>query len=219
VEHDLTLLDKPVGGLMKKLLFVFLCAYALSLGLSVGAGAAELDFDDLSGTLTPLPDGYSGYSWSNFTYLDATASQYAKSGYSAGVVSINNVVYNSQARDASIVADAPFTFSGAYFTAAWNNGLHIEISGYRSGMLVGSDEIVVSAYAPMWYAPNWSGGVDQLTFHSYGGTGVASYSGFGKHFAMDNLRVAPVPLPPAALLLAPGLIGIAVIRRRRIGRR
>ncbi|SEM39317.1 hypothetical protein SAMN04489760_11330 [Syntrophus gentianae] len=202
---------------MKKLLVV-LCVFVLSFALSGMARAFEVNFDDLSGSLTSIPDGYGGYHWSHFKNLDATDSQYKKSGYLAGVVSLKNVVYNDKAQDASVSADTPFIFNGAYYTAAWKNGLHISVTGYLANSLVGSDEFVVSAYAPAWYSPSWSGAVDTLTFHSYGGEGVVGYCGFGNHFAMDNFSVAPVPLPPSLLLLAPGLLGVSIIRRRRISK-
>ncbi len=203
---------------MRKLLIV-LCVFVLSFALSGMGKAAQLNFDDLKGTLTSVPEGYGGYHWSHFKNLDATDSQYKKSGYLAGVVSLKNVVYNDKAQDASVSADTPFIFNGAYYTAAWNNGLHISVTGYLANSLVGSDEFVVSAYAPTWYSPSWAGAVDTLTFHSYGGAAVCKYNGFGNHFAMDNFSVAAaVPLPPSLLLLAPGLLGISIIRRRRISK-
>jgi hypothetical protein len=210
--------NKRAGGLMKKLrmvLFVFMISFALS-GM---AGASVLDFDDLSDTLKPIPNGYGGYHWSNFNYLDATDVKFTHSGYHAALLSPRTVAYNSLAKDASIVSDTPFNFSGTYFTGAWNNGLHIAVTGYLSGEVVGTDDFVASAYASTWYAPSWSGAVDKLTFHSYGGIDVPGYNGSGNHFAMDNFTVSvvhPVPLLPSVFLLAPGLFGIAVIRRRRM---
>ncbi|OPY84403.1 MAG: hypothetical protein A4E72_02261 [Syntrophus sp. PtaU1.Bin208] len=203
---------------MKKLLVV-LCIFVASFALSGMARAFELDFDDLSNNLTSVPDGYGGYHWSQFKNLDATDSKYKNSGYLASVVSLKNVIYNDKAQDASVSADTPFIFNGAYYTAAWKNGLHVSVTGYRSNSVVGSDEFVVSAYAPTWHSPSWSGAVDMLTFHSYGGEGVTGYGGFGNHFAMDNFSVASaVPLPPSLFLLAPGLLGISIIRRRRLSR-
>jgi len=201
---------------MKKLLVV-LCIFVMSFAISGMAGAANLCFDDLSDTLKPIPDGYGGYHWHNFNYLDATDSKFTNSGYHAGLSSPKSVAYNSLAKDASVFADTPFTFGGTYFTGAWNNGLHILVTGYLSGKLVGSDDFVASAYVSTWYAPSWSGTVDKLTFHSYGGIDVPGYSGSGNHFAMDNFSVVhPVPLLPSILLFAPGLFGIAAIRRRRV---
>jgi hypothetical protein len=201
---------------MKKLLVVA-CVFVLSLAISGMAGAAVVSFDDLNGTLKPIPDGYEGYHWNNFSYLKA--NKLTNWGYYAGMVSSQNVAYNSLALDASVKADAPFTFSGTYLTGAWNDGLHVVVTGYISGMLVGSDDFVTSAYTPTWYAPSWTCTVDTLTFHSYGGVKAADYFvGSGTHFAMDNFNQVPVPLLPSILFLAPGLLGIGILRQRRNGR-
>ena len=85
---------------------------------------ATLTFDDLpavTGSGSSVPNGYGGFTWSNF--YDLNGSNYASvSGYTHGTVLGPNVAYNGFGTTAT-VSGATFNFVGAHLTAAWNNDL------------------------------------------------------------------------------------------------
>ena len=65
-------------------------------------GLVTIGFDDLPGTLLPIPNGYNNLNWNNFFYLDGVNYFGNPSGYQNGVVSPNNVGYNAFGNPASI---------------------------------------------------------------------------------------------------------------------
>lgn len=190
--------------------------------LAAGAGpmqAAMLTFDDLSGTNNPIPDGYGGFSWGNFYYLDGV-NYSSTSGYQNAVVSPNNVAYNAYGNPA-FMSDSPFTFNSAYFTAAWNEGLSVTVEGYLASVLVHTNTFTINTTSPTLMTFDWSG-IDELRFSSSGGTDNPNYSGSGTHFAMDNFvynegfgGAVPEPTTLAIWSTLTGLGLIAARRRRR----
>jgi hypothetical protein len=172
------------------------------------AGADLVVFDDLGGDQVPIPAGYKGFTWSSsFYYINATP--YPLSGYYAGMVSSPNVAYNGWWDDVAVSAASPFTFNGAYFTGAWNDGLEIDISGWLGASKVHNTTVTVSSTTPTWVGLDWTN-IDRLKFHSYGGTHNPDYSGTGLHFVMDNFTynepISAVPVPGAAVL---GVLGLS----------
>src|SRR5690348_12385996 len=101
-----------------------LLAIVVAALLAVESRASILTFDNIgpSPSGNPIPNGYGGFTWSNMYYLNGTT--FGPSGYQNGRVSGDFVAYNGFGTTAQ-VADGVFTFNGAYFTGAWNNGLHI----------------------------------------------------------------------------------------------
>src|SRR5579859_1048189 len=77
---------------LKKL---FITAAALST-LSAAQADPVITFDDLnapSSSSAPIAPGYHGFAWPGLNVLDGTDFIFQPSGYSAGVVSLKNVVY------------------------------------------------------------------------------------------------------------------------------
>lgn len=134
-----------------------------------------------------IPDGYKELSWEN-CYAINGAEVHPISGYKNGTVSGSYVALNGYAEPCTINSPDPVTFSGGYFTGAWNNGLTITAEGYNGGVATGTVTATVNADGPVWIDLNPLGEVDQLVLSSAGGTN-AGYPGGGEHFALDDLKI------------------------------
>ena len=181
-----------------------------SLGSFFGtAHATTIGFDDLA-SLSAIPNGYNGLDWNNFYAINGT--NITGTGYANGVVSPNNVAFNGYGNDASIsVASGTFTLNSGYFTAAWVNGLNIDVTGFNSGTQIDQTTLVENTSGPKFETFNWSG-LDKVTFHS----------GSVTQFALDNLTVngsaTPAPEPSSVAAMgfgAFGLLALTAIRRKR----
>ena len=210
------------GVKMVKKFVGFLCAVMLVIGVVASAGATVITFEDVpnadSGTWdNPIPNGYYGFNWTNFYVLHE--NYHPNSGYDNGSIEPGDwVAYNGGGEEASIECSGSFNFDGAFFTAAWNHELNINIKGYRNGNLLYDQTIVVDTSGSIWFDANFDG-IDKLVFSSFGGTD-AGLGGSGTHFAMDNFTYCSscVPLPSTVLLLGSGLVGFVSFSRKRFSR-
>jgi hypothetical protein len=177
---------------------ISICAILLTASVSLGARpalATVLTFNNL-----PDPgykggavaNGYGGLTWNNFNYVNVVEEANngtGVAGYNNGDVSAPNVALNGGGALAAVSSATPFAFNSGYFTAAWNNGLQITLTGYLNGVQVDQTTFTVSTRSPTLVTLNW-GDVTSVTFTSSGGTN-AGYRGWGEEFALDNLTITP----------------------------
>ena len=200
-------------------------AFAAAVALFPGyCSATAITFDELPfaepGDGIVIPTSYAGLGWNNFYYLDGLNTVFTGSGYPNAVVSPNNVGYNGFGAPASFTSADLISFNSFYITAAWNNGLNVDIQGRRNGAVFYQAHLLVDTNSPTLINLNWLG-VDEVDFQSYGG--VPRGSGPGTHFVLDNLIVDSYELPPAPVPLGPstwpnvilGLAGVGFIVYRR----
>ena len=178
--------------------------------------AQTITFDDLNPeTLAgspypfdaPIPDGYAGLQWNNVWVLDVPQNLQADpaaTGYKDGLVSGNNVAFNDRGNPASISGGA-FNLNSAYLTAAWNNGLQVEVQGYVGATLTYDNTYTLNTTGPSLITFNYLD-VDEVNFISSGGVN-AGLSGIGTEFAMDNMAISADPEPTS--LAYAGLGGLA----------
>jgi hypothetical protein len=165
------------------------CMILFTMSATV-AHAQLLNFDDLNGnTEQGVPSGYGNLQWENLYALNTQTYDLNPSGYRAGTVSPPNVLYNGGGESAEVyVNSGSFTPVYAYMTAAWNDNLQVEVTGYLRGKKVFDHTYTLSALKPTICV--FAVTVDTLDFNSFGGTHHAGYPGNGEHFAMDNFLVA-----------------------------
>ena len=77
---------------MKRL--CMMVAITAMLGVTLPVRAEVVTFDDLGGTIEPLPSSYRGFDWSGSFYYLNPELYHPVSGYMAGMVSSPNVAFN-----------------------------------------------------------------------------------------------------------------------------
>lgn len=165
--------------------------------LPMFGNAATLTFEGLLDAQIP-EDGYGGFNWSNFhvfnTMFYNNIPGYQNSGYVKGLVSPTNVIFNNLGPSAEFSNPTPFTFNSIYLTAAWNNELVIEVTGYRGEQQVEFKTLLLNPYLPTLVSFNWVN-VDRVRFVSSGGTD-AGLGQSGTQFVADNLTINESFLSP-----------------------
>ena len=199
---------------MRTLLAFATALIALS-SFTSGASAATLDFESLGtpSVSQPIPDGYGDLNWDNFSVVTGSRfPQFPGNGYTNGASSGIYVGFNGFAEPASFSSGSTFDFISASLTAAFNDGLELDISGYLNGNQIYTRTVTLTTamYATILF--NWSG-IDMVRFNSHGGSPVFGVN--GEQFAIDDLAVVKTPIPPAALLLATSLAGLGYAAHRR----
>jgi hypothetical protein len=203
--------------------FTKACIAAALTTLSLASQAVTLAFEDIplaSGADVSMPSGYGGLTWNNAYVLDTNGFAYNPSGYEPGAVSGTQVGFNGFGNSMSFSIGSPFTFNSLYMTAAWNDGLSVEVKGSLNGSTVFSQTLSPSATAPTLYTFNWSG-IDKVSFSASGGTQHYSLAA-STHFAFDNLTInepitpftPAIPEPQTYVLMAACLAVVAGVTRR-----
>lgn len=198
---------------MKSRLFGAVCALYLVFGYQCVHASTVLTFDDVTTNTfeTLIPDGYGGLKWTNFYVLNGPL-RYPGSGYVNGTVSGDYVALNGYA-DMAAISGPVFDFEGAYLTAAWNNGLTVNVKGYSGATLLYDTTVNPLYSAPTWYEFDYRG-VERVELSSFGGIDADPTDiGGGEHFAMDDFTFTVVPIPPAVWLFGTGLLWLIGISR------
>jgi hypothetical protein len=180
-----------------------------------------LTFDGLvTQTFEPLPESYGGLAWENMWVVNPAQFPFqppapTASGYFKGIVSGDSVAFNAGGLPAAVSGSTEFTFNSAYFTAAWNTDLNLNITAYSEDTAVFGALLTLNPSAPLFFAPNWSG-IDRLSFVSTGGQD-AGFGGEGTQFALDNFvfTSTPIPEPSSLVLLGTTLLAVLAVRGRR----
>lgn len=178
---------------MKHVMALTLCA--LLCYPAISQADETLGFDDITdGAFGAVPYRYGGLIWEQVGVVHTPT--YSSSGYHNGVTSPEYVAYNQLEFDASIEVASlySFDFTGAYFMAAWNDGLQIDIKGYRDDQEIYSQTLTVHTSDSTWVALDYTD-IDRVTFSSYGGTN-AGLGASGTYFGMDDMTIVPEPAIP-----------------------
>ncbi|MCX5807733.1 MAG: carbohydrate binding domain-containing protein [Proteobacteria bacterium] len=186
---------------MLKKLFLLTAAVVLLVAVQVGVGAAEL----------VVNGGFETgdfYGWNEYAvYLNPPGGSLpVYSGtYAAYFASVGYDGYLSQ----SISTVAGQTYTISYYLKNWGGSYNEFSLAINSGTLAGS--VLVNADTFDWtnYQFNFTATSSATNLTFYGRQDPTAYF-------LDNVSVtnAPVPIPSALLLFAPGLAGLAAIRRR-----
>jgi hypothetical protein len=185
--------------------------FALLLGSPVAASPITLDFENLTLDRVPIPNGYGGVHWDNFRVLHTT--DLSGTGYANGTVSGIWIAYNGAGNPASISRASGFNLYDGYFTAAWNDGLSLEVFGFRNGLQVYNTLLTINPFGPTLVSLGFTN-VDLVQFVSSGGV-PGGLGSSGTQFVIDNLRLTQTPIPAALPLFATALGGLAFAARRK----
>ena len=98
-----------------------------------------------------------GYIWHN--WVAAHRKFYGGYGYVNSTVTGEFSAYNSSGHPATIEAEEPFEFRGAYVGVAWNDAKRapVRFRAYRDDELVAEEEFTASNLRPIWFEPRWTG--------------------------------------------------------------
>ncbi len=192
--------------------------------LACTASAGVLTFEDIPCCGDPgsvpaslIPNGYSGFNWTNFGVEEPLLGA-GPTGGPAGIISSPRVAYNGWGLTASLsTADgSAFNFESVYITSVYRDAMNVDITAYRLGVQVDHRLVIPDATSATLYEFDWNG-IDQLSFAATGGTVHPGYiNPYGQAvFVMDNFTFqSGTPEPAGAILLCSGFAALIAVCRR-----
>ncbi len=181
-----------------KSLPTILVAFVVFLGAVNSDEAALISFDDMpvGSDYIVIQNGYGKIQWENFGACDGFMRPMTE-GYRTGTISASNVAFNLGGEPGSIRSGAPFDLESAYLTAAFVNGLQLEVQAWTGTSLAYHNFYTLSPAGPTPVEFNYTG-VDRVRF-------VATPS---SQFVLDDLVVAfterTAHSAPCTFALSPG---------------
>ncbi len=161
--------------------------------LPVAKGSTVINFDDLStgNDSTVISNGYQGLQWSNFAVVNGKR-QNTNEGYYNGTISVSNVAYNGFGNPAEFSSHGTFNLNSAYVTAAFANGLQVQVVGIANNNVIYNNTYVVSKSGPSFINFNYTN-IDKVSFSSAQNV----------NFVLDDLTITFVN-PSASFSASPG---------------
>jgi hypothetical protein len=187
---------------LQRLAFVYFASTAMCFADTT----TTITFDELDpgGDFSLIPDGYYGLQWNNWGVIDGWDSV---GGYENGVISKNNVAFAPYGDPSSINYNGSFSLVSAYMTAAWQNGLQLEVKGLFNDIVTYDHTYTLNETGPTLINFNYMG-IDEVNFQVLSGQ---------QQYVMDNLVVSiPVPEPSTLALVGLGaLASLVAVHRKR----
>jgi hypothetical protein len=184
------------------------------------AGAVTLGFDDL--TVGALPGVYGGLVWTNpeeHGIVDGSNYYTFPNAFQNGTITSPNVMYSTGTLTVTKEGAGSFNFDSTYLMSAWQDGMTLEFSA----SLAGAQKYLADFTAPGPAGPplletfNWQD-IDTLKITTLvPGVDNPGFNGFGSFVVIDNFSyqsAAAVPEPSSLLLVAAGLAGLFLLRRK-----
>ncbi|MGO9579860.1 MAG: hypothetical protein ACLP2P_10660 [Desulfobaccales bacterium] len=209
--------------LLKSLLWLTLGAVLCLPGLALAS--TTYTFEDITlnqdaNSWGVVPGNYQGYTWTHFEAVSQNVGTYDYQSYGntnafpSGVQAVYNGGvggYKTVTLDFGGLTDV----QSAYFSGwAVNNALpgysasQVTLYGYNGANLVGSQTVTLTALF-VQTAIDLGGYVTSIDFT------IPEPDLSNHYWLMDNLTVLAVPVPPSAILLGSGLLGLVGLRRSR----
>lgn len=178
-----------------------LISCALVAVFSCLASGAVITFDDLSGSIAPIPSNYAGITWDSEWYF------WTGDGSTFIPLSAPNLAYFNTTNDGGFDFPSPVAFDGAWFDG--NGSDTVQFNMYLSGSLVASSAILAANPGAMVFlASGYSGPVDRVQVDI-----VGNLDGW----TLDNVTYnSGVPEPATFGLFAIGAGVLFALRRKAV---
>ena len=197
---------------LRKIMFVTVCVFAIS---SLG-WAEVIDFNNLPGDGSAVPNGYDGFNWSNFYdmsimkgILDPGAS--LPPGGSPPMGNLSFAFDHAGSTSAFSSETGTFSFESAWFESMRNTPMALEVEGEFDGTVLASKIIVLTGGAPQLLTFDWSG-INEVRFTPIA---TATNGPGAMQFRLTNVVINANTPEPSSLLLLGSSLALALNKIRK----